>query len=361
MAKSSTRARKFGWGIVGTGTIARQFADDLAHVPDAWVAAVHSRSAGKAAAFAPTCGAAEAYDDLARLLADPAVEAVYIATPNFAHVEQALAAIEAGKPVLVEKPLATSAADARRIAVEAERKKVFAMEAMWSRFLPAVQAMKRMVDAGAIGKVRKISAELAYRKDEAAGGRFFDAKLGGGAALDLGVYPLSLAWLLLGRPQLISGNWTAAKSGVDLHSEFDLSYPGAEAKLACGFDRDGANIFLVEGERGALRLEAPFLKAQRLSVFSAQAAGRPLVGATAATGGMLGKILSRLPAPGRTVEAYAFPGNGLQFEAQAVMQAVRAGRKATDTAPLGDSVAVLETIGTVLSQPPRQGGGNPRR
>lgn len=353
MAKAAAPAKKFGWGIVGTGTIARQFADDLAHVPDAWVAAVHSRSAAKAAAFAPTCGAAEPYDDLARLLADPAVDAVYIATPNSAHAEQALAAIEAGKPVLVEKPLAITAADARSIVAAAERKQIFAMEAMWSRFLPAVQAMKRMVDAGAIGRVRRIDAELAYRKDEAAGGRFFDPKLGGGAALDLGVYPLSLALFLLGKPQRIGGRWTAGRSGVDLSSEFDLAWPDAVARLACGFDRDGSNVFVVEGEKGAMRLEAPFLKAQRLSVFSASAAGRPLVGAAARASGTVGRILGRLPVPGRKVESYAFPGNGLQFEAQAVMKAVRAGMTATDVAPLGDSVAVLEVIEAVRSQPPR--------
>jgi predicted dehydrogenase len=227
------------------------------------------------------------------------------------------------------------------------------MEAMWSRFLPAVREMKRIVEAGAIGRVRSVSAELAYRKAEAEGGRFFDPELGGGASLDLGVYPLSLAIHLLGRPQRVGGRWLAARSGVDLRAEYELSFADAVAHLSCGFDRDGANTFLVEGDKGALRLEAPFLKAQRLTVFSAAAAARPLVGLSAGTSGTVGKILGRLPVPGRRVEGHAFPGNGLQFEARAVQEAVRAGRTGSDVAPLADSIAVLEAIGAVLSQPPR--------
>lgn len=352
MAKAAAENGRFGWGIVGTGTIARQFADDLAHVPGAWVSAVHSRTMEKAAAFAPTCGAAEPYDDLDRLLADPAVDAVYIATPNSAHAGQALAAIGRGKPVLVEKPLAISAEDARRIETAALRRKVFVMEAMWSRFLPAVQAAKRMLDAGAIGKVRSVEADLSYRRGPDAGGRFFDPLLGGGAARDLGVYPLSLTLFLLGRPGSVSGRWTAAASGVDLRSSFELVYPEAVARLSCGFDHDGANTLVVHGQRGALRLEAPFLKAQRLTIFSTAAARRGFTGPSGPTGGMLGRILGRLPLPGRRVENHGFPGNGLQFEARAVMQAVRAGHAGSQISPLGDSVAVLDIIGTVLAQPP---------
>lgn len=345
--------KRFGWGIVGTGVIARQFVDDLAHAPGAWVAAVHSRSRDKAAAFAPTCGAAEAYHDFDAFLADPAIDAVYVATPNSAHAEQALAVIAAGKPVLVEKPLATSATDTRRIADEAERRGVFAMEAMWTRFLPAVQATKRLVDGGAIGRPRRVSAELAYVKAEAAGSRFFDPALGGGAALDLGVYPLSLALFLLGRPQRVGGSWVVARSGVDLRMDFELGYAEANARLSCGFDRDGANAFVIEGDKGAVRLEAPFLKAQRLTVFSAGAARRPIFGADAVASGPVGKVLARLPVPGRRSETHAFPGNGLQFEAIGVMEAVRSGRKVSHTAPLADSAAVLDIIEAVRSAPPR--------
>ena len=121
---------------------------------------------------------------------DPDIDAIYIATPNALHAEQALRVIAHGKAVLVEKPLATSVADAERIASEAASRKCFAMEAMWTRFLPAVRAAKKLVDDGAIGKIARIDAELSYYRDEAADSRFFNPGLGGGAALDLGVYPI---------------------------------------------------------------------------------------------------------------------------------------------------------------------------
>ena len=121
---------------------------------------------------------------------------------------------------------------------------------MWTRFLPAVRAAKRLVQDGAIGEIRKIKAELSYRRNEDAESRFFRPDLGGGAALDLGVYPVSLALHFLGRPSTVSGRTVASKSGVDMRSEFSLGFVGgAEAELACGFDRDGGNQFVIEGAR----------------------------------------------------------------------------------------------------------------
>ena len=211
--------RPFQWGIVGTGGIARFFAADLSLLPDTSLAGICSRDVEKAKAFQSTFAAARTYADLDAMAADPDIDAIYVATPNALHAEQALRIIGHGKAVLVEKPLATSVADAERIASAAAEQKCFVMEAMWTRFLPAVQAARRLVDGGAIGTVRKIDAELAYRRDEDAGSRFFDPGLGGGAALDLGVYPVSLALHFLGRPAKVSGRWQASKSGVDLRTD----------------------------------------------------------------------------------------------------------------------------------------------
>src|SRR5690606_27391338 len=138
----------FGWGIVGTGNIARQFAADLAYAPGAGIAAVHSRVAEKAEEFRSAFGAGRGYTDFDALLADSAVDAVYLATPNALHAGQALRAIAAGKPVLVEKPLALSVAEVEEIEQAALAKGVFVMEAMWTRFLPAVERAKASIDAG---------------------------------------------------------------------------------------------------------------------------------------------------------------------------------------------------------------------
>jgi predicted dehydrogenase len=339
--------KPFQWGIVGTGGIARHFAADLAVLPGAALAGICSRDPEKAKAFQSQFGAARAFADLDAMAADPGIDAIYIATPNSVHADQALQAIGHGKPVLVEKPLATTAADAEHIASASVDRNCFAMEGMWTRFLPAVRAARKLIGDGAIGAITGIEADLSYYRDEDVDGRFFNAALGGGAALDLGVYPLSLALHFLGKPLKVSGRWYASKSGVDMRSEFDLQFAGAEAHLSCGFDRDGANQFVIHGSKAVLRLEAPFLKAQKLARFS------PGIFAAMPKGnGVVAKIVSRLPLPGHQVERFPFVGNGLQFEAAAVMEAVRRGATGADFMPLTDSIEVLRIIESVRARKP---------
>lgn len=344
----------FTWGIVGTGAVARQFASDLALVAGARISAVHSRNERTGADFASATGmAAKVYTELGALLADVSLDAIYIASPNAAHAGQAMAAIEAGKPVLVEKPLATSSRDARAIAALAASRNCFAMEAMWSRFLPAVQAARALIRQGAIGEITGIEGELAFEHKEQAGDRFFDPALGGGTSLDLGVYPLSLGIYLLGQPSGVSGRWWAAASGVDMRAEYRLRFGAATGLLSCGFDRTGSNQLTVSGTKGAVRLHSPFLKAQRLTVYG-KARDWPLVGVGAAGSSIAARILARLPVPGRRIEHFVFPGSGLQFEAAAVMAAVRGRAAQSETMPLAESVAVLELIEKVLAQPPEK-------
>jgi predicted dehydrogenase len=350
MDPAAAHSAPFVWGIIGTGAIAGLFAEDLRLLAGARLGAVHSRDLNKAQRFAARSGGATAYDDLDAFLADPAIEAVYIATPNNLHAPQALTAIAAGKPVLIEKPIALSSGDVEAIAKAAAERGVFAMEAMWSRFLPAVMALRSQLSAGRIGRIRRLRADLSYVHPQEPGSRFFEPALGGGAALDLGVYPLSLALHLLGRPERVEGRWFAAGSGVDLRSEFVLHYPRATAELSCGFDRDGANLLLVEGSEGKLRIEAPFLKAQRLTHFASGALATPWPEREGPA--LLRKLLARLPLPGVRRESFLFPGNGLQFQAQAVMAAIRAGATSCETMPLVESAAVLGMIEAVRAQPP---------
>nr|WP_143132690.1 Gfo/Idh/MocA family oxidoreductase [Brucella cytisi] len=338
----------FRWGIWGTGTIAAAFAGDIQASTGMRVTAVCSRASETAETFQRRIGADKAFNDSDAFLSDADIDAIYIATPSAMHVLQAMQAIAADKPCLIEKPLSLDAAGARQIEAAAKAKNVFAMEAMWSRFLPAIRAAKQHIDSGRIGTVTRIEAELSYIRAYDPQSRFFSLDLGGGAAFDLGVYPISLALYFLGLPEHVDGRWQRAKSGVDMRTEFQLGWQGATASLSCGFDRDGDNRVLIEGTGGTILIHAPFLKAQRLTLFSAFAA-RSSLGPNSGKG-VIGKIMNRLPLPGRTIETYAFSGNGLQFQAEAVRDAVRSGQISNATMPLDQSAAVADIVRKVLAK-----------
>lgn len=334
----------FAWGIVGTGAIARQFAADLALLPDARLAAVCSRRHETATAFREAFRVQRVHTEFGALCADRELDAIYVATPNSTHAEHALAAIAAGKPVLVEKPLAATSAEARQIADAAKARGCFAMEAMWTRFLPAAERTKSLIAEGAVGTVRHIRAELAYLHAQDTSNRLFRPELGGGAALDLGVYPVSLALHLMGRPARVTGSRTMGGTGVDVRADLRLEFADATADLSCGFDRNGRNRFIVEGDAGVLVLDAPFLKAQRVICYSPRA----YAVVRGMEDGALAKAAFRMPLPGREAYHLPFAGGGLQFEAAAVMAAVRRGDTQSAIMPLTDSIAVLETLEAVV-------------
>ncbi|MBS9721120.1 Gfo/Idh/MocA family oxidoreductase [Tianweitania sp. BSSL-BM11] len=349
---SPSSNRPFAWGIVGTGVIAAQFVADLAEVHSARIGAFVSRRGQVPDAFRTAAPEARIYTALDALLADDTIDAIYLATPNSLHAEQAIACCRAGKPVLVEKPIGRDADEARAIQVEAAKSQTFVMEAMWSRFLPVVEEARALIRSGALGDIQSFEGDLSFFKPFDAASRFFDPVLGGGAALDLGVYPLSMALHLLGQPEKAGGRWWAAETGVDMRARFDLTIGGATGQLSCGFDRDGDNRFVVRGTKGTLVLHGPFLKASRLSVSAPWLEKLPGLGSRSPLPGRGGRLLSRLPVPGRRIITRSFAGGGLQFEAQAVMRAVRGAKRASSVMPLQASIAVLEIIQRVLAQSP---------
>jgi len=340
----------FDWGIWATGAIAAQFAADLDHVPGARRTAVCSRSMETAQAFARAHGFAAGHADPDAFLADPAIDAVYIASPHTEHCDQALRAIAAGKPVLIEKPVAMTAEQARTIEDAAHKAGVFAMEALWTRFLPAVQRAKALIDEGAIGSVRRAEASLVFHRPFDPEHRLFDPARGGGVLHDLGVYPLSLAMFLFGPPMLEDGRWQAAPTGVDRAAEMALTCGGIPFAARVGFAEElaaeGGNDFIVYGETGTLRIDRHFLAAPSLTVWN-----RPLE--TAPDPRAVGeKLARRLPVPGRTRLDFARPARGLNFQAAAVQAAIARGETAHRAMPLSDSAAVLAIIEQVLAAPP---------
>lgn len=342
------------WGIAGTGTIANSFASDLQFADNATLVAVSSRSAAKADAFAKRFGGIRSHHDIQALAAAPDIDAVYIASPNTLHRDHGALFLAAGKAVLVEKPLTTSTVEARALANASHANGSFAMEALWTCFLPALAKVRELLANEMLGTIRHVQAELAFEKPADADSRFFDPALGGGSLLDLGIYPIALCLNLLGQPSSIDGTWRSAPTGVDLSAELSLGYGGFEARLGCGFDRNGSNRFIIYGDRGMLVIDAPFLKASRLFVANGGLARRLLASNRQSfLERALFKLARRIPLPGLERLDYAFPGNGLQFEIEAASAAVLEGRREHALMPLSRSIEALEIIETIRTKAPR--------
>ena len=257
------------WGIAATGRMAETFVTDLAHVPDAEVAFVGSRSPGSAADFAERFGATGSgtYSDLVAAGRDKAVDVIYVATPHPQHHALALAAIAAGTPLLVEKAFTATLAGAEEVVAAARAAQVFCMEAMWTRFQPAVALVRELVAAGEIGDVLTVQADFGIHRDFDPQSRLFDLALGGGSVLDLGVYTISFAQHFLGRPDRVSTTGTTYPNGADASAAIQLSYDdGRAASLTCTLSSVTPGRAVLAGTRGSIELVPPFHHPTRIVV-----------------------------------------------------------------------------------------------
>lgn len=353
MNESVENGRTVAWAVLGTGIIAATFAEDIRRAGNARLLAVCSRTLDSANTFSQRFGGLRVLPDVDALAHAPEIDAVYIATPNTAHFDAAQRLLNAGKPVLIEKPIVTTAAQARQIADLSAEKQTFAMEALWTVFLPAVEQVRRLLAENTIGAVTGVHAELAYIKPFDSGSRFFSKSLGGGSLLDLGIYPVALTIALFGAPQSVKGGWSAAPTGVDMAADVKLGYNGFAAQIGCGFDRDGVNRLTINGETGSIVIDAPFLRASRVFVIRNRWTG--LLATPPASGRLsrlFSKVAKRLPLPGLTVHNHAFAGNGLQFEIEAASKAILRGDRECSMMPLNASITALGVVETVLSQRP---------
>ena len=258
--------KKLRWGILGTGRIAGTFAEALAVLPDVELAAVGSRTAGAAKAFAAKHKVARAHESYEALAKDD-VDAIYVATPHPFHRENAILCLRAGKAVLVEKPFAMNEREAREMVDVAKAEKRFLMEAMWTHFLPAIVRAEELVRAGAIGELLMVQADFGFRAPFDPKGRLFDPALGGGSLLDVGVYPVSLATRLLGEPAKIQSAAVLGKTGVDEQASMILEYAGGrQAVLSSAIRTETSHAATLSGSEGRIRIEAPFWKSQRITV-----------------------------------------------------------------------------------------------
>jgi predicted dehydrogenase len=313
------------WGILGPGKISRTFAAGLQAADGAQLAAVGSRSAPRAAAFAAEHGFNRSWGTYEDLAADPAVDAVYIGTPHVFHEEHTLLCLRAGKHVLVEKPFAINAEQAGRMIRAARENDRLLMEAMWTRFLPTVVAVRAMVAAGDIGEVRMLTADFGFRAPVDPHSRLFAPALGGGSLLDLGIYPLTLASMLFGEPVQVSSLANLGATRVDEEAAVIMQHRGGElAVIHSSLRFDTPRHAFLLGTGGWIEIMFPWWAGTRLRV---------------KVGDRDAEILER---PHR--------GGGYTHEAEAFMELIRSGARDSEIMPLDESLTIMKTMDLIRDQ-----------
>ena len=313
------------WGILGPGAISTKFAIGLQSADNGRLVAVGSRDELKAIAFAKRFGAPKLYGNYISLVNDPEVDAIYIGTPHAFHKEHAIMAMQAGKHVLCEKPFAINAQQAADMIEVARETSVFLMEAMWSRYLPTLVKTRELIAAGAIGNVRMLNADFGFRMGTVLPEhRLFNPDLGGGALLDVGIYPLSLASMLFGKATKISAMANLGSTGVDEESVFVLGYPdGQMAICSTAIQLNTPHEATILGTDGSIHIPSPWWVSDRI---------------TLKTGNK--ETTFRLP----------YKGNGYTHEAEELANCVAAGKTESAVMPLAESLGIMETMDAIRKE-----------
>jgi len=313
------------WGILGTGAASRLFVNGLMDVEGAEIFAVGSRDPHRGHDFAREFGIRRTILDYEYFSRDDQIDAVYIGTPHSFHRDNTILFLRAGWHVLCEKPFAINAAQAEdMIAAAAENGRTL-MEAMWMRFIPSIVKVRELVAAGEIGEVQRVTADFGFRAEFDPENRLFDPSLGGGALLDVGVYPVSLAHMLLGEPETVEGKAHIGKTGVDEADTVRLGYSGGkQAVLTMSIRLDTSCDASITGTSGFIRIPAPWWSSNRI-------------------------IVNR---GGEKESAIYLPikGNGYNYEAEEFMDLIRKGRSESKVMPLEDSLAVMRIMDRIRAE-----------
>lgn len=322
---SGPKAEPVRWGILATGGIAASFTADLLDMADAQVMAVGSRGQESAKRFAERFGIPRSYGSWADLAADDDLDVIYVATPHAAHRTAAGLCLEAGRAVLCEKAFTLNAREADELIGLARAHDRFLMEAMWTYCDPVVRRMTALVRDGAIGEVRAVHADFGLPGPFDPAHRLRDPAQGGGALLDLGVYPVSFAQLLLGEPADVRARAELSPEGVDVNTGLLLGWDtGAVALLSCSLTADTPMTAAVTGSAGRIEFPRGFFHPDRF-------------------------VLHR---PGHDPEEFTAPGalRSYQHEAAEVMRCLRAGERESPLVPLSGTLAVMRTLDAARAQ-----------
>ena len=315
----------YNWGILGCGKIARKFSNDLKLLPNAHLYAASSRDYQKAVDFAAELGFEKAYGSYEEMVADPAVDVIYVATPHSHHHEHVLLCLHHGKAVLNEKAFAITLNEAKEMVESAREKGVFLMEAFWTRFQPSFVKTLEIIRSGELGPLKLVRSDFAFNAPKDPKNRLYNLELGGGSLLDIGIYPVFAALSALGKPEKIKALATFAASGAEESIAMAFQYPGGE--LASLFSSFSCNSFVTTEyncERGSIRMARRWMAPTTITVWHDD----------------------------NSEESFNFeqPGNGYQFEAAHVMECLDAGRTESNLMPLDFSLELMETLDRIRQE-----------
>lgn len=319
--------KKINWGIIGCGNIAHKFAQSTQALDNAQIVAVGSRTQGKAETFANKYSIDKIYTDYSSLLLDEKVDAVYIATTHNFHYENAKEVLNAGKHILCEKPFTVNSKELKDLLKIASEKKLFMMEAMWTRFLPAVVKVREYLDAKVIGDIKQIRASFGFKFDFDPENRLYNLELAGGALLDAGIYPLSFANMVMkNRPKEIKAIAEIGKTGVDEQSSYLFTYDsGCIAFLNSTINAPVVSRAEIIGTLGRITIPQGFLGANELW----------------------------LDIEGKETDKQMYPfeeATGFKFEIEAASNSILAGELENIIMPLTDTLQIIETIDEIKAQ-----------
>ncbi len=317
--------RTYNWAVLGCGKIARKFSQDLKLLPNARLYAAASRDYGKAALFAGELGFEKAVGSYAEMVADPSVDVVYVATPHSFHRDHVMLCLKAGKAVLNEKAFALTLREAREMVETARGKRLFLMEAFWTRFQPSFCKALEIVRSGELGALKMVRSDFAFNGPKEPLNRLYNLSLGGGSLLDIGIYPVFAALSALGAPARIKALASFAATGAEESIAIAFQYPGGE--LASLYSSFAAHSFVTTEyacEHGSVRMERRWIAPTTVHVWH--------------TGGK--------------EETYRFesPGMGYQYEAAHVMECLDAGKTESDLLPLDFSLMLMETLDRIRAE-----------
>jgi predicted dehydrogenase len=310
------------WGIIGLGRIAHKFASDLQLVEGAQLSGVASRSLEKAEKFGKEFGARHFFGSYESLLESDEIDVVYIATPHTLHFENTMMCLKKGKPVLCEKPFAMKEIEVRQMIDMAREKKVFLMEAMWTRFFPLIHRTISIVNSGELGKIRSVRADFGFHKHFDPESRIYDKSLGGGSLLDVGIYPLFLALLILGEPERIEAYAPKNETGIDESCFMHLHYKGEVVAQLMSSVKSKTDVEAwIYGSKGSLKIFSRFHHPKKLE---------------------WGTYYE-----GIREEEDDYPGFGYQYEIEEVCRCLRAGQLESDLMTHQLSIRLIHLLDAV--------------